>query len=245
MNGFDILVVAILLIMVVIGFSRGFIRTLYTFLSFVVTFALTYYFYPYVTRFIMTSTSFYTTLSEKISETFNLSELMNNMMGREEQMNAISSLSLPEQMKEMLVANNNSEMFRLLGASSFEDYISGMLATWVINLLSFVGLFMVISLLLSIIFGVIDLVSKLPLLNITNKTAGGILGAVFGIGIIFIVMMVISMMITSGAREEWVLLMDQSSVAKVFYYNNPLMEWVGNVESGSRFWQELAAQISQ
>lgn len=244
MNGFDILVIAILLVMVVIGFSRGFVRTLYTFLSFIVTFALTYYFYPYVTRFLMTSTSLYTTLSEKISETLNLSDLMNNMMGREDQVNAIATLSLPEQMKDMLVANNNSEMFRLLGASSFEDYISGMLATWVINLISFIGLFLLISLILSIVFGLIDLVSKLPLINITNKAAGGLLGAIFAIGIIWIVMMGISMMITSGSQPEWLTQMDASSIAKVFYYNNPLLEWVGNIESESRFWQELAAKVS-
>ncbi len=245
MNEFDILVIAILLIMVVVGFSKGFIRTLYTFLAFMVTFVLTYYFYPYVTQFLMTSTSLYTSLSEKISEVLNLSDLMNNMMGREEQVNAIGSLSLPEQMKEMLVANNNSEMFHLLGASSFEDYISGMLATWVINLISFIGLFILISLILSIVFGIIDLVSKLPLLNITNKAAGGLLGAIFGIGIVLIVMMGISMIITSGTKPEWITMMDESSVAKLFYYNNPLLDWIGNIESGSRFWQELAAKIGR
>lgn len=49
------------------------------------------------------------------------------------QRNIIEGLKLPEQMKEVLLDNNNSEIYHMLGVDRFFDYLGSYLATMVIR----------------------------------------------------------------------------------------------------------------
>ena len=47
----------------------------------------------------------------------------------------IEKLKLPEQMKEVLLENNNSEIYQMLGVERFFDYLGSYLATMIIRVL--------------------------------------------------------------------------------------------------------------
>ena len=53
------------------------------------------------------------------------------------QRSIIEEMELPEQLKDALLENNNSEVYEALGVSSFTHYVSRYLANSLINIISF------------------------------------------------------------------------------------------------------------
>ncbi len=139
MSVMDMIILVVLGLMLITGFARGFIRTLFDLMSFFITLGLTYYLFPYVSSFIITQTGIYKNLSEHISSAFDFDRMLDGLTTREAQINAIENLELPENFKEMLIENNNPEMFQVLDVSSFSEYISGSLASVVINVIVFLS----------------------------------------------------------------------------------------------------------
>jgi len=240
MNLLDLIIIVVLLVMFITGYSRGFIKTLFDLLSMVITFALTYYLYPFVSKFIMTETSVYKNLSESISKTFDFEKLLQGAISKESQFDAIKTLPLPENFKEMLTMNNNPEMFKLLDVSSFADYISGSLASIVVNIIVFIVLFIAIYIVLTVAVNMLNLISKLPILNKMNKLSGGALGLLLGIGFLFVGLTVLSIIISTNNSNDIVALIDGSILGSFLYYNNPIMDLLNNNISNNHFWNILA-----
>lgn len=240
MNILDLIIIGVLLIMFITGYSRGFIKTLFDLLSMVITFALTYYLYPFVSKFIMTETGIYKNLSESISKTFDFDKLLEGAVSKEMQFDAIKTLPLPENFKEILSANNNPEMFKLLDVSSFTEYISSTLASIVVNIVVFIVLFIAIYIVLTILVNMLNLISKLPVLNKVNKLSGGALGLIMGIGFVFVGLTVLSIVISTNNTTDIVAFIDGSSVGSYLYYNNPIMDLLNNNISNNHFWNIIA-----
>lgn len=240
MNLLDLIIIAVLAVMFITGYSRGFIKTLFDLLSMVITFALTYYLYPFVSKFIMTETSIYKNLAESISETFDFEKLLQGAVSKESQFDAIKALPLPENFKEMLTSNNNPEMFKLLDVSSFTDYISSSLASIVVNIVVFIILFIVIYIVLTLVVNMLNLISKLPILNKMNKLSGGALGLILGVGFIFVGLTVLSIVISTNNTTDILTLIDESMVGSFLYYNNPIMDLLNNNISNNHFWNIIA-----
>lgn len=240
MNILDLVIIGVLVVMFVTGYSRGFIKTLFDLLSMVITFALTYYLYPFASKFIMNETGMYQKLSESISETFNFEKLLQGAVSKESQFDAIKALPLPDNFKEMLTSNNNPEMFKLLDVSSFKDYISSSLATIVVNIIVFIVLFIVIYIVLSILVNMLNLISKLPVLDKMNKFSGGALGLVLGLGFVFVGLTVLSIIISTNNTTDVVGWIDGSTVGSFLYYNNPIMDLLNNNISNNHFWNIIA-----
>ncbi len=110
------------------------------------------------------------------------------LSGKEEQYDAINLLNIPDVLKMMLKENNNIEGFGRVGATTFNEYVSGMLANVVLNILIFIILLIVVTIVLAVVVNILDLVAKLPFLNMTNKLAGSLLG--FGLGCVIVIIFI-------------------------------------------------------
>lgn len=226
MNTLDFIIVIILLGAILYGFSKGFIKTLYSMLSLVIAFGVTYYLYPIMTKFVITQTTIHENLSQKIAESFDFNEIFMGLVGKEEQYQAINLLNVPNVLKMLLKENNNTEGFSRVGATTFDGYVSGMLANVVLNILIFIVLFIVVIILLAILVNVLDIIAKLPFLNITNKLAGSILGLGLGSIIIILFIGIMSLMITVTNNPELVRLVDESIIAGYIYEYNPIIHYL-------------------
>lgn len=210
MSKVDMTIIVVIGLMMLSGYVRGFIKTLFNVVSMIITFGLTYYLYPYVSKFIMNETSLYKNISDTISSNFDFEKLLEGAITKETQLQAIEKLPLPDMFKEILVNNNNPEMFKLLDVSSFQDYISGSLASIVVNIIVFIALFFIIWIVLNILVSVLDLVAKLPGLKQVNKLAGAGLGLVFGLAFIFIGLSVVTLIISVDQNIELVQMVEES-----------------------------------
>ncbi len=226
MNTLDIILLIILAGSILYGFGKGFIKTLYSALSLIIAFGITYYLYPVITKFVMTKTTIHENLSLKIADSFNFGEIFMGLSGKEEQYDAINLLNIPDVLKMMLKENNNIEGFGRVGATTFNEYVSGMLANVVLNILIFIILLIVVIIVLAVVVNILDLVAKLPFLNMTNKLAGSLLGFGLGCVIVIIFIGIISLMITVTNNQELVLLMEESVIAGYVYEYNPIIHYL-------------------
>ncbi len=240
MNSVDYIILAIIAIIVITSYYRGFIKTLFDTISMLVTYGLTYYLYPYVSKFVRMETNLYRDLTEYINDKFDFDKILQGVVTKEGELKAIKDLPLPESIKDIITANNNLEMFELLDVSSFAEYISGSLASIVVNVIVFVALFLIIWIALSILINALNLVAMLPGLKEVNKLAGAGVGLLQGIIFIFIGFAVVSLVISVNNSIELVTLIEESTVGSFLYNNNPIMDLLNNNVKNNYFWNIIA-----
>lgn len=229
MTWLDIVVVGIIAINAIISYQRGLIKTLFSFVSLIISVLLTMYIYPYLSEFLIKSTGVYESIKNSVIGLLHLNGVSENVTSTGEQINFINQLKLPEQFKHMLVSNNNNEVYDLLNVNNIGEYIGGLIATLIINIISFLVVFIIVSILVKIAINLLDLVSKLPVLNQINKMGGLIIGAIIGVIIVWILCLVVSLMSTNPNFVQIYETLQISNIAKYFYENNLLMKIVTNI----------------
>ena len=93
---------------------------------------------------------------------------------------AIEKMKLPQSVKNVLLENNNSEFYKLLGVDRFEEYISTCLADMLINTVGSVLVFAVSYVAIHLVIRWLDLLSRIPILCGLNQMAGGVVGLAEG-----------------------------------------------------------------
>ncbi|GKX31826.1 hypothetical protein SH1V18_43060 [Vallitalea longa] len=230
MTWLDIVVIGIIVVCAIISYNRGLIKTLFSFVSLIISVVVTMYLYPLVSQFLIKNTGVYVSIKSSIIGLLNLNNTTQNVNSTGEQINFINQLNLPEQFKHLLVTNNNSEVYNLLNVNSIGEYIGGLIATLIINILCFLGVFIIVTILVKLLINILDLVSKLPVLNQINKMGGLILGAVKGVIIVWVLFLVMSLMSANPNVNNVFETLKVSEVASVLYNNNLLMNIVTNIK---------------
>ncbi len=83
-------------------------------------------------------------------------------------MEAIEQMDLPD-FKDMLKSNNNMEMYEALGINEFSGYISNYITCLILNGISVIIIFLILFITIRIIGCMLDLFSRIPVLNGLNK----------------------------------------------------------------------------
>jgi len=188
----------------------------------------------------MNEIGLYSGLTERINQSFDFEKILEGAITKEAQIDAIKNLPLPESFKDILLTNNNPEMFKLLDVSNFTDYISGTLASIVVKIIVFIVLFIIIWILLTMLVNVINLIAKLPGLNEVNKFAGAGLGLLLGLAFIFIGFSLMSLIISTNHSPDMVALIEESRIGLFLYNNNPMMDLLNNNIGNNYFWKIIA-----
>lgn len=226
MSYLDYAFIGIILISGLIALNRGLILTVFSFCSLIVSIVLSYLFYPTISNFLMNNTGLFDTIKLKIMNSLELENVAQSVVDRQGQIEMINGLQVPPILKNMLISNNNPEVYNLLEAGGIAEYIGGLLATVVINAISFIILFIGISIVLKIFAGVLDLITKLPVIHQLNKMGGLILGSMLGILIVWIVCVGMSVIIGVQGDSELLQIIDSSPVVSFFYENNLLIWFI-------------------
>lgn len=199
-NWLEIVVGLYLLGMVLYGHYKGFIRLAVSMAAVVAALVIVHIAMPKAVVFIKENTPIYSWILEATEET------MAEALGIEtdirmpaQQRMAIEGLNLPQDVKQMLLENNNSQMYEILGVNVFVEYIGNYLANMVLNWVGFVALFLMVYVLLRLIMKGLDIMARLPVLSGLNQIAGAVLGAVQGLFFIWMA----SLLITACSGTSW------------------------------------------
>ncbi len=217
MNGLDIFVIVVIIIGALYGFIRGFVITLFGLTSTLIIIILSIILTPKLSGYVLENTSFDVTVSEKVVELLDI-EKIDEVVDEE----LIDGLTLPPNLKSYVKKKYYSD-FDIVGkTNNLTKYIGDKLAQVSIYYLSFVALFLAISLIVNLVVSELDLLTKLPVLKQLNALAGLVLGSFIGVIVIYISCLILSFVLTVQATDKISILIEESIFLKLFFYSNPI-----------------------
>lgn len=223
------LLIAVLVVLVgyaINGRRRGFIRTVFTLFSTIVALILTMWISPVVSKEIQKNDKVMTFITEKVSKVIEVGDMGNKTS---DQVNFIGKLTLPKTMKNTLIENNTTDVYVAMAVDNFQDYVSSTLARIILNAAVFLSIMLIITIGLATLCEVLNIISKLPLINGLNKSAGLFAGLLHGIIIIWIGCIVLTMFSSTKLGQSIVILMNESPFLSLIYDNNLFLKFVTNL----------------
>jgi len=215
-----------MLLCVLGGVWRGFIRTVLGFANFIVAFFITSLIYPHVGRFLRGAGDFFGSLQTSIARMLNIEGIIEERAGAA-YYQIIGELPLPAPMRYTLIDSYPDALVHdAIGATGISDYIAGFLAGIVINIISFVATFVIILILLNVLARVLNLVTKLPVINQLNKLLGGVLGAVWGLLLTWLVLAVAVVYFAATSDTNMVTTLENSVLARPLQEINPITNFM-------------------
>lgn len=205
---------------VIIGAFRGFIKTFFSAFSILLALFIAVQTGPYLGKMLQ-HTAVYRGITSQIQESLN--EQTDSAADKvSDQIDTITAYPIPEFIRKALIENNNSQIYEALGVYDFNAYVAAYMACLVVNALSFLIVFIAAFLILKIIEGTLNLISKLPVLHSINKVGGFFCGIVHGLMLIWMFGVII-MALSWTSMGQWASREINNNMILSMIYNNNLI----------------------
>ncbi|NLJ58198.1 MAG: CvpA family protein [Tissierellia bacterium] len=188
------------------GYRKGFVRTLFDTLGIVVSFFISKEIYYIVEDFLLSNTKLFV----KIHDFFEL-RLSENIVSS-------VSTNIPLELQNFAsnIIANETHTF-----AAFVDNLS--LLT--IRTISYAITFLVIYALILLLSSLIDIIMKLPLLNLTNRVLGGLTGILKSVAILYLIFALITPVLSFMQDSSLTRSILDSESSAIFYENNILLNY--------------------
>lgn len=226
MNWLEILVIVIIAGYTLNGRRRGFIKTVFTLFSTIIALLLTMWISPMVNKEVQKNEKIMGFVNNKVEKVVDFGKSNDKTS---EQMNFIDKLFLPGPIKNALKENNTGDVYAAMAVNSFEDYITGTISRIIINAAVFIIVMLLVRIILGIISKALDIISKLPIINGLNKTAGLLAGLLHGIVIAWIGFIILTMFSSTNIGKTMFLLINESKFLTLLYDNNLLLRYITDI----------------
>jgi len=223
MNWLLLVVLAILVVNALIGMKAGFIKTVFSLFSMIVALVLTLWVSPAINDFMRGNEKIYNSINTKIEM---MLPMIEDEAKQSEQVSAIEGLSLPQSIKDSLLENNNVEVYKELAVNDFKEYVSNYLTGIAINALAFSVTFIVILIVLWIICFALNIISKLPILNQINKTAGLFAGLLHGLVVVWLFFILLTVFGGSEWGQKALEAIADNQILSLIYNNNIIIDFI-------------------
>ncbi|XCP85188.1 CvpA family protein [Roseburia hominis] len=150
--------------------------------------------------------------------------LLDAEIPRQLQIEAIEMADLPKVFKDLLLSNNNSEVYQSLGASTFLDYIGKYMAKLLIDIISFLVTFVIVTIIVRAVVFALDFVAELPVLGILNRLAGILVGGSISLIIIDFCFVIITLLYITPVGKMLMKLVEESDFLRFLYEHNLIMK---------------------
>lgn len=216
-----------LLTMVLYGHYKGFLKMAVTMTALILSLIIVRVTMPYVTGLLDEDTVIRRTIGQGLLNIAGMEEAgeTDETQLPVQQRQAIEKLKLPEQMKDMLLENNNNEIYKLLGVEKFLDYLGAYLANMVISVVGSVILFFILFILLRILVNGLGVLAKLPVLSGINQIVGALLGGIQGLFIIWIAELIVKAC-SAAPWAQTILAQIDASLWLSFLDHNNIFNWL-------------------
>ena len=215
-----IAVLALIAAACIMGFRKGFVKEIVSVFFMLISFLLVWAVNPYVNTFVKEYTPVYDTIQDKCQTM--VSEQIGNKktLDKEEQNQVMENMELPDLLKNALVENNTAETYRYLAVSTFTEYISDSLAVMAVNGLSFLISFVLSAAVIKLLGFILNVLTKLPVINGINKIAGAAVGGIKCIIFIWIAFLVLTLLCNTTLGQQGMALIQQDAFLNFLYSQN-------------------------
>ena len=215
-----IAVLALIAAACIMGFRKGFVKEIVSVFFMLISFLLVWAVNPYVNTFVKEYTPVYDTIQDKCQTM--VSEQIGNKktLDKEEQNQVMENMELPDLLKNALVENNTAETYRYLAVSTFTEYISDSLAVMAVNGISFLISFVLSAAVIKLLGFILNVLTKLPVINGINKIAGAAVGGIRCIIFIWIAFLVLTLLCNTTLGQQGMALIQQDAFLNFLYSQN-------------------------
>lgn len=222
-NYLQIAVIILFIFMIVRGYRKGFLRLAVTFIGMIAIIVAASKMSPYVTDYLINNTKAYTVIQENVTEKFKeANQKYDNTIPKNQEL-TINSYELPDILKNNLLVNNTEQIYKMLLVNVFEEYVSAYLAKSAVKALAFVLLFVVLIIAFKVILSVVDLISKIPIIKGLNKFAGGLLGFIEALLIVWVFFFFVIVFIGNDSGSTILKMVADSKFLSILFNNNIIM----------------------
>ena len=224
MNLIDLAIFVVLLLSVVFGLYKGFIKTVSGIVAFFASWIIAFSFYPMLASSIshipdlVSKVKYYTTDSSRIGDYADTA--VNSLADETAITKTIKKIGIPAPIDNLLKKNIMNQSFEDKKITTIGQYFNETVTSFAINVLSFLIIFLVVRLLCIFVLHAIDYAMKLPILSHFNGLLGGIFGFLSGLLLLFVIFSVLPVFFSAVPSPSIEKLVDQSFLARLFYKAN-------------------------
>ena len=224
MNILTIIILAVFVLCVFSGFKKGFLKTAFSLVSWILVLVLCNFATPIVTDILVQNTDVevivQTTVETKVMEA--VEQAVQN--------SDVSELeaALPAELKDLLLGEHESINELLLDSSKPIDVTP--VVNGIIGILGFVVTVIVLRIAMVIVELALGVVAKLPLIGPADKLLGIACGGVKGLIWCWVILAVVSVLALTGVNTEFAGYIAQSELLTWLQDNNVLLNLITNIK---------------
>lgn len=210
----DLIILVISAFCIFLGYQRGLAKCAIKILSFVIALAISFMFYKPVGNIIKKNTEIDDSIKGAITQ------IIENDTEEDGQIKEESNL--PQSMVDHInneIKTNVNKTKEAVVTTAAED-----ISNTAINVISWIGIFIVVRLLLLILTLVFSVLTELPVLKQVDKIGGIIYGVLQAAIILFVIFTIISFISPMIEQTGIISMINKSFIGSVLYNYNPIMK---------------------
>ena len=221
MNYVDVIVIIFIGLIVFEGYRKGLVKMLFELAGMIIAFFLSKKLSFIIVNVLTEKTKFYGIVHDFFQTKAQwLTEFIQK--GTTDAITKMQEgIKLPQEMKSLLMQSFKGEV----SIGSFDAFVN-QLTDFAIKSLGFVITFLIAYSLLLIVANLIDAFFKLPILNLSNKVGGAVIGLGKSVILLYIIFALASPLIAFVADSKFVKEVNKSVSSEVFYKNNIILNYL-------------------
>ena len=228
MNWLTIVIILLFSVCFYAGMKRGFVKTVFSIVFLAAGLLLSVVISPYVSNYLHNNDSVYTSVYQAVKKNVKLDGHIETL---KQENSIIDELPLPEALREKVKENNNAEVYKALGVKNFKKYVYKYITNMIINGISYVGVYILVTICLYVLSVTLDIISKLPVLNEINHLAGGAVGLLQGLLIFWIFCAVLAIFSNFSWAQKLYGMINESVILSILYDMNILLKIITNLKN--------------
>lgn len=228
MNFLLIIVIVIFIGLMLNGYRQGLLKAVLSVGAVVLALFLTSHGYPYVSKAIRSTTNLESVLKEKITVSLEM-KVEEEISTKNQQMELIDQYNLPEQLKTILIDNNNNDIYEQLQVNNFYDYVGSILSCIIINGIAYLATWLILFFIIRVVMWWMDIMTDFPLVHGVDKAGGVVLGLAEAAIIVWLGFILITIIGNSQIGETLYGQICENPFLTFLYQHNILLDIVTNI----------------
>ena len=201
MNIVDYSVIIIIIISLLFGLYKGFIRSVFALLGLFLAMWAAYSFAPRVVQWIsgnatlLDTLMFYSDASLRINDVHTANTLV-SMLTPNQIVSIVAQAGLPEPFSILLESNMINQVYAALPQATVSEYLNQTIISVIIHIVSYVGVFFAAYLAFTILMNLIHYVFRFPALRKFDSLMGGVFGLARGVFLVYIIFALVPIFMT-------------------------------------------------
>ena len=203
----DIILVAVIVLLCIIGFKRGLMLSIVTAGSSIISIILSFILYPIVSK-ILRATPIFDALRDTVGQS--IEKLTSHLAGSTTTAaNVVDAISLPDVMKENILSQISSPG-KAETLDNLTNSLSGAIAGLIVDIIAIIVLFIVIKIIIMLLKNLIKAIGSIPVIKQVDRIGGLAFGLLEGVILVTVVAAVFSFFSSNIGAESLIEAIDKS-----------------------------------